>query len=356
MKSVISTIPTGSVIKDYLDAYHITQKELSRRTGISEKHLSHLLNGNSRLTEEVALKLEKVLSPVPASYWLQYESKYREALAREQEPTYTYNKEELEHIAKRFHFKEVFKNLDWSLEKQATQMLSLLQISDFSQFEPSYASMSVSFLQDGGKLEPIAIWLNLCREEVEIQNDEPSQSFSAKPLRKALSELKLISYEGDISTSLIRCRKILNTLGIYLVVHPAISNCKVRGALTSYRGCPAIYLSLRYKTHDHAWFALMHEIAHLLLHYEAKSTIISIEQDDQESSEQESQANIFAQTFFLDTALYEAFCEQRQFSHAKVRQFAKSQHVHPGIVVARLQHDKIIPFSHLNSLKSKILL
>ena len=87
MKSVISTIPTGSVIKDYLDAYHITQKELSRRTGISEKHLSHLLNGNSRLTEEVALKLEKVLSPVPASYWLQYESKYREALAREQEPT-----------------------------------------------------------------------------------------------------------------------------------------------------------------------------------------------------------------------------------------------------------------------------
>ncbi len=128
MKSVLSTVPTGNVIKNYLDAYHLTQKELSIRTGISEKHLSHLLNGTSRLTEEVALKLEKVLTPVPASYWLQYDAKYREAVAREQEPVYSYSKQALQEIAKRFHFKEVFGDLGWNLEKQATEMLSLLSI------------------------------------------------------------------------------------------------------------------------------------------------------------------------------------------------------------------------------------
>jgi addiction module HigA family antidote len=81
--SLLSSIPTGKIIKDYLDEHTITQKELSARTGISEKHLSHLLNGTSRLTEDVALKLEMVLTGIPASYWLNYEAKYREAVARE---------------------------------------------------------------------------------------------------------------------------------------------------------------------------------------------------------------------------------------------------------------------------------
>lgn len=356
MKSVLSTVPTGNVIKNYLDAYHLTQKELSIRTGISEKHLSHLLNGTSRLTEEVALKLEKVLTPVPASYWLQYETKYREAVAREQEPVYSYSKQALQEIAKRFHFKEVFGDLGWNLEKQATEMLSLLQISDYSQFGPTYAALSVSFMEDGGSLEPIAIWLNLCREELEIQNEDLSLSYSARKLEKTLNELKHIAYEGNASNSLLRARKLLNALGIYLVIYPAISNSKVRGALTTYKGNPAIYLSLRYKTHDHAWFALMHEIGHLLLHYESKRTIISCEQDESSTASQETEANQFAETFFLDTTAYEAFCYNKVFSHAEVRAFAETQHVHPGIVVSRLQHEQIIPYSHLNTLKSKITL
>ena len=108
MNSVLASVPTGRIIKEYLDSYDITQKELSQRTGISEKHLSHVLNGTSRLTEETALKLEKVLTGVPASYWLNYETKYREAVAREQSPVYSADPKELQLIAKRFKFSEVF--------------------------------------------------------------------------------------------------------------------------------------------------------------------------------------------------------------------------------------------------------
>lgn len=85
--SILATVPTGKIIKNYLKEYSISQKELAKRTGISERHLSHLLNGESGLTEEVALKIEKVLNKIPASYWLNYETKYREALAREEVPT-----------------------------------------------------------------------------------------------------------------------------------------------------------------------------------------------------------------------------------------------------------------------------
>ena len=81
--SEISLVPTGSIIKEYLDEYRITEKELAQKFGVSEKYISNALNGDNRLTEEFAFKLEKVLTGVPASYWLNYEEKYRDQLARE---------------------------------------------------------------------------------------------------------------------------------------------------------------------------------------------------------------------------------------------------------------------------------
>lgn len=81
--SEISLVPTGSIIKEYLDEYGITEKELAKKFGVSEKYISNVLNSNNRFTEEFAYKLEKVLTGVPASYWLNYEAKYRDQLARE---------------------------------------------------------------------------------------------------------------------------------------------------------------------------------------------------------------------------------------------------------------------------------
>ncbi|MEA4860820.1 MAG: helix-turn-helix domain-containing protein [Sphaerochaeta sp.] len=80
MHSFLANVPTGLVIKQYLDAYGISEEELSLKTGISEDQFGQVLSGSSRLTEEMALGLGKVLGVVPASYWLNYEAKYREAI------------------------------------------------------------------------------------------------------------------------------------------------------------------------------------------------------------------------------------------------------------------------------------
>lgn len=353
MSKVLASTPTGKVIKEYLDSYEITQKELSQRTGISEKHLSHLLNGTSRLTEETALKLEKVLTGVPASYWLNYETKYREAVAREQSPAYSADSKELQLIAKRFKFNEVFKDFGWSLQKQADQMLSLLQISDFSQFERVYATMGVSFMQDGGTLEAIAIWLNLCREEVEVQNEHLENQYNEVLLKTLLPKLKVIADTSDAPASLTEARELLNQAGIYLVIHEPISQAKIRGALSTYKKHPAIYLSLRFKTHDHAWFALMHEIGHLVLQYSKKEPIITLDIENGIQDEKEQAANHFAQTFFINESAYSEFIKQEVFTTSSVVEFAKTIAIHPGLVVARLQHDALLPFSHLNGLKSR---
>lgn len=350
-------VPTGKIIKEYLEQYQISQKNLSSRLGISEKHISNLLNGKSRLTEEVAIQLENIFTNIPASYWLNYECKYREFLMRESLKN-NLSSLNLNEIARRFKFKEVFSGLDWSIEKQALEMLKLLGISDYANFESTYSELTANFMEDGGELESIVIWLNLCSEEAEIQNViSDDTTFNQKDFRKKLALFKQLAQSDSPDAILKNARKLLNSSGVYLVVYPAITNCKVRGALTTYKGKPAIYLSGRFKTHDHIWFALMHEIGHLLLHFNLRDTLISYDDDadiDSNVKLKEEEANSFARDFFIDSTIYSNFINLNDFSEKNIRQLAVSQKILPGIAVARLQHDRHLPNSKLNHLKSKI--
>lgn len=342
-------VPTGSIIKEYLDEYGITQKELAGRIGSSEKHISNVLKGNSRLTEEFALKLEKVLTNVPASYWLNYESKYREQLAREEE-LIKVNNWDLKALSRRFRFKEVFKGLDISLAEQALEMLKLLKISDYNSFEEVYGKIEVDFMEDGGEKEAIAIWLNMCETEVEIQNDEIDDVvYRETNLKQNLENFKLLSCNSKTDSSINSCRKLCNKLGIYLVFCEPITNSKVRGALTSYRGHPAIYLSGRFKSHAHTWFALAHEIGHLLLHYNKTDILVSYEGDN-ECDSKEQQANQFARDFFVDAIQYNEFCQKTKYTADEIRRFAKEQKVLPVFVVGMLKHDKKLGYNQFNYL------
>lgn len=340
-------VPTGNIIKEYLEEYGITQKDLAERINSSEKHISNVLKGKNRLTEEFALKLEKVIVGVPASYWLNYEAKYREQVAREEEIA-TVNKWNLQEIAKRFHFKEVFKGLDISLAQQAIEMLKLLKISDFENFDNVYSKVAVDFMEDGGEKEALAIWLNMCEAEIEIQNDEiDAVQYKECNVKENLNKFKLLSNNNKTESSINSCRKLFNKLGIYLVFCEAVTNSKVRGALTTYKNHPAIYISGRFKSHSNTWFALIHEIGHLLLHYNKNVVIVSYEDDE---NNKEKEANEFARNFFINPENYKQFCEKNEINAETIKKFAKEQGTIPEIVVARLQHDEIIGFDQFKYL------
>ncbi len=62
----------------------MSQKEFAVRMGMSEKHISRLINGEVQLTVDTARKLEMVLR-VPAQFWCNLETIYREELIRVRE-------------------------------------------------------------------------------------------------------------------------------------------------------------------------------------------------------------------------------------------------------------------------------
>ena len=72
----------GESINDLLEERGWTQADLATRTGFTAKHVNLLLKGKAPITEETALKLERVLGST-ARFWLNLEAQYREYLARQ---------------------------------------------------------------------------------------------------------------------------------------------------------------------------------------------------------------------------------------------------------------------------------
>ncbi len=75
------TTPPGSTIYDLMLERGWNQTELAERLGYSTKHLSQLINGKITLTDNVALRLERVLGS-SSEFWLNREANYRDRLAR----------------------------------------------------------------------------------------------------------------------------------------------------------------------------------------------------------------------------------------------------------------------------------
>ncbi len=80
----VSPPGAGDTIADLLEERNWSQTEFARRTGYTEKHVSLLICGKTSITEDTAIKLERVLGST-AGFWLTREAQYREALMRNTE-------------------------------------------------------------------------------------------------------------------------------------------------------------------------------------------------------------------------------------------------------------------------------
>jgi len=348
-------VPTGTILKEYLEANNITQKALAEKLGCSEKYVSNLINGEAKMTEKVAIALEKIFTDVQAKFWLDIESNYRLSLAREEEN----NEKELENvgeIAKKYKFKEVFKGLKWPLEKQYDEMLKILKIKSFREVDERWAKLNPSFMQDGGDNEPILVWLSLCEEQIEIKDNDIGQNkFDVNELAKRIPDFKRIVYTENFEQAIQNLRIMCKRLGIYFVCEEAISGSKVRGATTTYNGIPAIYISKRLRYLDVIWFAFFHELGHLINDYNQEETMISFVDENEETlNEKEKRANKFARENLINIDDYNNFVDKNIFNENSILKFAKDQKVIVGIIIAFLQHDDKLDWNQFVGLKAKV--
>ncbi|GJD39927.1 XRE family transcriptional regulator [Methylobacterium bullatum] len=138
-----------------------------------------------------------------------------------------------------------------------------------------------------------------------------------------------------------RARQLLHSKGILLIVERQIPGMKVDGAAFLVNGVPVIGLTLRRDALDNFWFTLLHEVAHVILHYRAGLNIGFF--DDAEAAdidEVEREANDFASNMLIPDEKWKRSPARITKSAAVIEKFAQELEIHPAIVYGRIRKER----------------
>lgn len=250
------------------------------------------------------------------------------------------------------------KDIDW----HAFPLAAMHKYGYFEQFEGSiqelkeYAAERVSNLfssvPGGFDLEPA-----LLRTSAHLRsNDKESDSYAlwawqARVLQKAAEQQLPARYqEGAVNLEWMRnlarlswsergpelALEYLQRSGIHLVIEPHLPKTYLDGAACrAANGNPVLALTLRYKRLDSFWFTLMHELAHVALHLDAKQTWFIDNLDAEQTDDKERQADALAQSALLPDGI-----DYLNISDATaVRKLANELNIAPAIIAGRIRYE-----------------
>lgn len=332
--------PPGDTILDMLEDRGWKQTELARRTGYTTKHISLLINGKATITDETAIKLERVIGST-AHFWLAREAQYREGLVRIAERDTL--KSEADWL-KQLPLKEMLR-FGWvrafaDKGEQVAECLRFFGVASVALWKQEYGEPSAAFRASDKYTKhagAVAAWLRQGERAAATIKTEP---FDRSAFKEALGKLRTITRESDPDIFLPKLVSTCAEVGVAVVVEPAPKGCPVSGA-TLWLGPDKalLMLSLRHKTNDHFWFSFFHEAGHLLRH---GKRLRFIEMEGL-TDEHEQEANEFARDWLIapDDARELATMPK---TVAALRAFADRLGIAPGIVLGRLQNEGRLPW------------
>lgn len=340
-------VPPGEILQEYLEAYSMTQTELADRTGLTKKTINEIIKGKSPITSETALKLERSLGR-PAHFWNNLERQFQEDRSRIAEKKRLEN--QLDWL-KRVPVNQLAK-LGWLPKQkgkidQLTEVLRFFGVASPEQWATVWREHQVAYRQTKrfeACAESVSAWLR--KGEIEARQIR-CKPFNKKDFFKALDDIRDLTVEPPevFQPQLV---EICASSGVAVVFVPELPKTGVYGATRWIGNKGVIQLSLRYKSNDHLWFTFFHEAGHIIKHGRKE---IFIEGNGLDS-EKEDEANTFARDTLIPQAALQEFIQSWDGqSLAPIEAFAEKIRIAPGIVVGRLQHDKLLPNSHGNGLK-----
>lgn len=345
-KSVIA-VPPGATIHEQLEMRGMTQREFAQRMGLTEKHISRLINGKVELTPEVALRLESVLG-VPASFWNKLEVLYREQLVRVKAENEL--EEDIE-IARKFPYSEMAK-LGWvavtrKMEEKVKNLRSFFEVAQLGILDDLRVP-GIAYRKAGENAESnyaLAAWAQKARL------DARSISTSAINIEKIsfiIPSIRALTLETP-EVFCTRLREMLAECGVAIVFLPHINGSFLHGATFIDRNHIVLGLTVRGRDADRFWFSLFHELYHIIgghIFCEPNANPI----------EQEVQADQFACDTLIPQEDYKRFLRTDYKNKEAILRFANEIGIAPGIVVGRLQKENMIPYQWHNDLKVKYVI
>ncbi|HEM8820268.1 TPA: ImmA/IrrE family metallo-endopeptidase [Raoultella planticola] len=185
----------------------------------------------------------------------------------------------------------------------------------------------------------ISTWLSFVYEKERIISSVSEIPAYNKLEKESLSKLSKYSVDENFP---LAAPKLLLSLGIILIYQEAIPSAKVDGVVyVNEYGNPVIAMSLRYSRLDNYWFTLLHELSHVVLHYERLEAPIIEDLDVNDPDNLvESQADRLALDSFIPRNLWRGCAVKESLKEDDLFAFAKEIGIHPAIIAGRVRNER----------------
>ena len=346
-------IHPGETLAEILDDRGMSQKELSIRTGVTEKHVSSIIKGKSSISNAYSKKLEYALN-IPAGFWSNLQANYDQELL-EYEDMHHISEAEISVLSS---LKDIVQylckiSLIDSTDNEAGRILSLRKLLGVSNLTviPNITFNGAYRAQTSVAIDANVVfaWQALCErltDHIEVSN------FAVEKLINVLPSIKALMFQPahELQKGLV---DIFSECGIAFAIVPNFKGAPVQGFIKRCEATEKIILcmTIRGKFADRFWFTLFHEIGHLI-NGDIKQMFIDFEKV---SSIVEEKANIFGKNALINEANYEVFVQVKNFSYSAICDFAAEEGVQPYIVIGRLENDRHIDYRKFAGQKVKYM-
>ena len=314
----------GSELVEKLEEMGLDANDLAARMGYTPKAVNDILQGNSRITPDVAIMLE-MITEIPADYWLRRQMSYDEFLSRERvkaslsdQPLW------------RKSFPEELDVRGWVRrgkiegdDKSGLSLLKFFAVASPQAWDGYYkdAKLKVAFrISLADVKDPYATSAWIRRGEI-LADRDPMEKQEQIPVRKrlkaALPEIiafaaankvrpkskKRITYwtpEAEVvDDCMTGLQEICRKIGIRVLFVQNFKCAPIHGMYRWYKDVPLIQLHDRFEKRATMWFTFFHELAHVLYHGKKGICLQNIE-ITHNFPEKEDEANCFAQKCMVD--------------------------------------------------------
>jgi HTH-type transcriptional regulator/antitoxin HigA len=351
----------GETLVEYLEFHEWSQRDLSRRTGLTPKTISEICSGKAPITPQTALALEKVLQR-PAHLWLNLQRQFDEAEARRRQLEKSAAWKEW---AAKFPLKEL-KRRKWIQAEShrgsdVESLLSFLGVSSPESWGSVWQATAVAYRQTRKfktSTEAVSIWVR--STEIAATNLETAE-FNEERLRSSIDTLRHYT-RLKVEEAIPKTEALCAAAGLAAVWVPEFEQTGISGCARWLSDKKAlIALTLRYKTDDQMWFTFFHELGHILLHKKRRSFVLDNAADDladrvvdPEMQQFEDEANRFAADTLIPPRELAAFIKSNKFTNESIYGFAEKVGIGPGLLVGRLQHDGLLQPFQGNDFKQRL--
>lgn len=335
----------GYYIKEIIEESGLTQEDFAKRLDTTPKNLSYLVRGEQSLSIDIAMKLSRMLG-TSAEYWLNIQKNYDTLIAEFE------SEKELEQEKRVFKYFEYtyfrdqygLPDLPRKITEQIQHVREFLNVATLNVFTKT--DMAVSFRSAAsGRSEANTVRANAM---VQIAINEAlrieAPKFNKKKFEKAVEYALTLTEKHDEFVPVVR--EVFAQAGVIFVILPNLPGSGINGATKKIGQNVMLMVNDRRLYSDTFWFTLFHEIGHIM------NGDYGITFSDEQVWKEDA-ADRYAADKLIPPEKYKVFIQENHFDEDTIKKFAESIQRDPGIVLGRLQNDKIV--SYANSTLSKAL-